>query len=187
MDRRWPHTGAVLAGGASARMGHPKEDLPFGAGATMFDAVASTLESFVGRVVVVGREFPGRQSISDLRKGAGPLGGVEALLKSGIDDEYLVCPSDIPLATPELLMLLTAPSNALATIFDVTGGGPMQSLPLRISAGAAPSITTALDEGHNAIHSFLASIDVDRIVLTPDQATGLLNINTPEDYSRLSQ
>lgn len=187
MTKRWPHTGAILAGGTSSRMGRTKENLPFRAGETMLDVVVATLESLTARVVVVGSEVAGKESLPDLRSGAGPLGGIEALLKSEIDEQYLVCPSDIPLVTADLLDLLTSPTTATATIFVMHGEGPVQSLPIRISAEAAAAITSALDAGRNAIHSFLESIDVATVPLTADQAKGLLNINTPEDYLRVSE
>lgn len=187
MSEPWPHTGAVLAGGSSTRMGSSKEQLLLPSGETMLDAAITTLESLASRVVVVGRDFGGRLSVPDLRSGVGPLGGIEALLKSGIDQQYLVCPSDTPLVTSELLAQLTLPTAATATIFAVPGTRPMQTLPIRISADASDAVTYALDTGQNAIHSLLETIDVALVRLTKEQAKHLLNVNTPDDFRRVSE
>jgi molybdopterin-guanine dinucleotide biosynthesis protein A len=180
----WPHTGAVLAGGESTRMGVAKEDLLLSDGSTMIGRVIQTLEQVCMRVVTVGGEQQGQPHVPDIRRGAGPLGGIEALLASGLDEEYLVCPCDIPLATQELVRRLTAPSEAVATLFEVQGD-PVHSLPLRISIAALGTVTTALDAGKNAIHTVLAGIETERISITGDEAAQLRNVNTPDDYNAI--
>jgi molybdopterin-guanine dinucleotide biosynthesis protein A len=165
-------------------MGVPKEDLLLSAGSSMIERVIQTLEEVCIRVVTVGGE-PRRQAhVPDVRRGAGPLGGIEALLASGLDEEYLVCPSDIPLATRDLVFLLTASSGAVATLFEVQGD-PVHSLPLRISIAALDTVTEALDAGQNAIHTVLAGIETERISITGEEAAQLRNVNTPDDYNAI--
>lgn len=182
MTEPWPHTGAVLAGGESTRMGVLKEDLLLPDGGSMIGSVLRTLEEVCARVVTVGGGQWRQANVPDLRHGVGPLGGIEALLASGVDEEYLVCPSDVPLITPKLIRRLTSPTEAVATIFDVKGG-PVHSLPLRISIAALDTVTAALDAGENAVHSVLARLETTRVSITGAEAAGLRNINTPEDYS----
>jgi molybdopterin-guanine dinucleotide biosynthesis protein A len=153
----------------------------------MIEAVISTLAKVCRRVVVVGGIAGGFPSVADRRPGAGPLGGIEALLASGIDDEYLVCPNDTPLITPALLRRLQVPGTSLATIFEIEGESRIQSLPLRISANALGAITAALDAGRNSIHRVLTEIEVSRVPITVRQARALLNINTPGEYAALVQ
>jgi molybdopterin-guanine dinucleotide biosynthesis protein A len=184
MAELWPHTGAVLAGGSSTRMGVPKEDLLLPGGMSMIGRVIQTLEKVCARVVTVGGEHMVQQNVLDLRHGAGPLGGIEALLASGLDDNYLVCPSDIPLITPELVRRLNAPSDSVATFFEVQGD-PVHSLPLRISVAALDTVSAALDAGRNAIHTVLAELETERVSISRAEAAGLRNINTPEDYSAI--
>lgn len=148
----------------------------------MIGTVIQTLEKVCARVVTVGGEHLVQPNVPDLRHGAGPLGGIEALLASGLDDDYLVCPSDIPLITPELVRRLTAPTDAVATFFEVQGD-PAHSLPLRISVAALHMVSAALDTGRNAIHAVLAEIETERVTITAAEAAGLRNINTPEDYN----
>lgn len=151
----------------------------------MIEAVITTLKDVCQTVVVVGGVAEGFPSVADRRPGVGPLGGIEALLASGIDDEYLVCPSDTPLITPRLLRRLMTPSDSMATIFEVEGESRVQSLPLRISAKALGTVEAALDAGQNSIHGLLDGIDVSRVSITARLAKELLNINTPGEYAAL--
>lgn len=181
MSPKWPHTGAVLAGGASSRMGTAKGDLVLPTGQTMIETVIQTLAAVCVDVVTVGDRSGSRRFVPDLRSGAGPLGGIEALLASGLDDRYIVCPNDIPLISSGLARRLSAPSDALVTAFQ-TADGRIQSLPIRISAGALPTVTAALDRGHHAIHHVLTQLETDRIHITDDEAQCLRNINTRGDF-----
>jgi molybdopterin-guanine dinucleotide biosynthesis protein A len=185
MTAKWPHTGAVLVGGASKRMGIPKGDLVLSTGLTMAESVARVLESVCAEVVAVGGPSGVRRFVPDRRSGFGPLGGIESLLASSLDDEYVVSPNDIPLMSPDLARRLTAPSDLSVTAFQ-TGDGLIHSLPIRIAGAALPAVTAALDRGQNAIHHLLDRLEVDRVPISDDEARGLRNINTPTDFDSLS-
>lgn len=183
-DLKWPHTGAVLAGGSSTRMGEAKSDMILPTGETMIEAVITTLDEVCARVVTVGGTSRGRKVVADLRSGKGPLGGIEALLRSDLDDNYLICPNDMPLLTAGLVRRLTVPSDAMATIFDM-GGVRIQTLPLRISVTALPTVSAALDRGENAIHRVLARLDKDMIRINEEEARALKNINTLSEFTSI--
>lgn len=165
-------------------MGTAKGDLVLPTGETMIEAVIQTLAETCAQVVTVGGRGRGLRDVADLRSGAGPLGGIEALLASDLDDNYLACPNDIPLMTAQLARRLTAPSDAMATIF-ATEGDRIQSLPLRISAAALPMVSAALDRGENAIHRVLSRLDTERIPISEDEALVLRNVNTPGDFNSI--
>ncbi len=184
MIAKWPHIGAVLAAGASSRMGTAKGDLVLPGGQTMLQAVIKTLESTCVEVVTIGTRFEAHRFVPDLRSGAGPLGGIEALLASGFDETYLISPNDIPLLSPEMFQRLTVPSEAVATAFQ-TEDARIQALPLRISVAALPTVTAALERGHNAVHNVLARLEVHRIPISDDEARGLRNINTRGDFDSI--
>lgn len=182
--RKWPHTGAVLAGGSSTRMGADKSDLILPTGGTMIEAVIHTLAEVCVQVVTVGGRGWGPRAIADVRTGAGPLGGIEALLASGLDDRYLICPNDIPLMTTALAHRLAASSDAMATVF-ATEGVRTRSLPLNISAAALPTVSAALERGENAIHRVLARLDTNRIPISEEDARALRNINTRSELNSI--
>ncbi len=184
-SEKWPHIGAVLTGGASRRMGTAKANLVLPTGQTMIEAVIQVVADVCTDVVTVGSSVGGRRFVADLRSGAGPLGGIEALLASGLDQNYLICPNDIPMLSPDLVRRLTVHTVAIATALQ-TEDGRIQSLPIRLSAAALPTVTGALDAGRNAIHHVLNRLEVDRIAITDDEARGLRNVNTPGDFNSIA-
>ncbi len=183
---KWPHTGAVLAGGQSNRFGSPKQDLVLGGGTTTFlQSAFNNLGEVCRQIVVVGSGESGFHQIPDLRVGHGPLGGVEALLASGIDSEYLVCPVDMPRLTPTMLRRLTESGEGRVTIFEVDGSEEMEPLPARVSSSVLPSITAALDAGRLALHDMWAELGYEIVQISPDEGESLFNVNTPDDYNKL--
>ena len=181
----WPHTGAVLAGGGSRRMGRPKHALRLPDGRTMIEAVAAALGAVCRQVVVVGTVDIDLPRVDDRRAGRGPLGGVEALLCSGLDTQYLVCPCDVPLITPELLRRLAHAGDASAVVLRVAGEPDFWPLPARIPAGAAGDATGALDDDRRALHEFMRSIEPQVVEIGSADAAVLANVNTPQQYADL--
>ncbi len=190
MSQRWPHTGAILAGGESRRMGRPKASLPLAGGRTMIETVAETLGAVCRSVVIVGSadpasEGPSLRQIADLRPGQGPLAGIEALLASGLDTEFLVCPCDVPLVAAGLLARLTAPCGSLATVLRIGAENAFRPLPARLSAASLDRARAQLDRGERAVHAFIQSIDPHVVDIPREAADQLLTANTPEEYEAL--
>jgi molybdopterin-guanine dinucleotide biosynthesis protein A len=169
-------------------MGRPKHALPWGDG-TMLDAVAAALGRVCRRVVVAGASGApgspgaGYPSIADLRPGHGPLGAIEALLASGLDTEYLICPCDLPLVSPEILARLTGAASEWATVFRVAGESDVRPLPVRLSAAALGGVQAQLDRGERAVRDLLRRGQPREIVLGPTDARWLADVNGPSDYT----
>ncbi len=181
MTDPWRHTGAVLAGGASDRMGVPKESLLTPDGRSIIQTVLDVLDEVCSHVVVAGHRLDGRTEIPDLRTNSGPLAGIEAVLASGLDDQYLISASDTPLATPSLLRKLLESKSEL-TVFEVEGQTKIQSLPMRISAGTLKHVSRALDRGRYAIHDFIRGRETAYVPVSAEEGELLRSVNTPEDY-----
>ncbi len=184
MPEKWPHTGAVLAGGAGRRMGRRKDSLALPDGRTMLAVVHSVLREVCQRVVVVGDAETDLPRIEDLRPGQGPLGGIEALLATGDDTQYLVCPCDLPLITPSVLRRLTEP-GPVATVFQVEGEPDFWPMPVRVSVQALDAVRSHLDEGRLAVHDLVRELCPEVIAVSREEAAALANVNTPDDYERL--
>ncbi len=185
----WPHTGAILAGGGSTRIGSPKYALSLPDGSTMIEAVATALGAVCERLVILGGEdaMPALPHVADLRPGCGPLGGIEALLASGIDTQYLVCPCDLPWVTSELFSALLRPTQATATVFRLEGSAQIEPLPARICAVALDATRQLLDEGSRAVHQLMEAIDVEEVSAPKAWSKLLTNVNTPQEYAALVQ
>jgi molybdopterin-guanine dinucleotide biosynthesis protein A len=92
-------TGVILTGGRATRMGTDKTLVPF-RGEPMITHVATALADVGLDVLVVGREIPGFDSISDLPGvGSGPLAGLLTALVHTAGDVLLVA-VDQPLLRP---------------------------------------------------------------------------------------
>lgn len=180
--------GAVLAGGASRRMGRPKHQMRLPGGEKMIDVVAAALRAACARddVVVVGP--PGIGTIHDRREGAGPMSGIEALLASGLAQTYLVCPCDVPRVTSELLgrLVEAPPESAPGAVFHVEGEDVSRPLPLRVSASALPVAQRLLDEGRRAVHELVAAIGAAEVRLPAADAPLLQDVNTPQAWKAMS-
>ena len=168
-------------------MGAPKHELRLSDGRTMLEAVAGALSQVCAQVVVVGHAPTSLRRVADLRPGQGPLGGLEALLASGLDTEYLVCPCDLPLITPALLRLLTGDSARPATVFRVDGEDDFWPLPARIAEAALGPVRDHLDRGERAVHELMRALGPELIPVSRPQATVLANVNTPADYEALKR
>ncbi len=149
----------------------------------MIDAVAAAMSQVCRQVIVVGGAGAGLRAIDDLRADQGPLGAIEALLASGIDSEYLICPCDLPLASRSLLKRLTGPATEVATVFRVEGEAVPRPLPARVSAEALGVVRAQLDRGERAVRELLRAIQPGEIVLAAADAQGLADVNSPQEYA----
>jgi molybdopterin-guanine dinucleotide biosynthesis protein A len=183
----WPHTGVVLAGGASRRMGRPKHELKLPDGRTMLEVVAGVLREVCARVVVTGDIETDLQRVVDLRPDQGPLGGIEAILASGLDAQYLVCPCDMPLVTGPLLQRLTGPADGGATVFQIEGEDSVRPLPARISADLLETVAALLDAQQRAVHRLMGSIETEVVTITPAECGHLANVNTLQEYEAITR
>ncbi len=176
--------GAVLAGGRSRRMGRPKELLPLADGRSMIDHVIDALSATCSEVVVLGETTARREldHLPDLRTGAGPMAGLEALLHSGRAEQYIICPCDLPAITADLLRQLAAPVPEPMTIFHVNGEDTPRPLPARIDASLADTVTAAIDAGRRAVWRLVAEVPHGVVAIDARAGQRLANINTPEEY-----
>lgn len=179
--------GAILCGGQSSRMGEPKHDLVLPDGRTMIEAVAAAVGEVCERTIILGPDsvLPDRPHVHDLREGQGPLAGIEALLASGLDDQYLVVPCDVPLVTGELLGKMMLATSAAVTVFHVAGHESPECMPMRIAASALDEVRRRLDAGRRAVHGLFGRVEAETVRITADEAEPLRNVNAPDDFRAL--
>jgi molybdopterin-guanine dinucleotide biosynthesis protein A len=180
---RWPHTGAILAGGRSRRMGRPKESIVLPDGSTMIERVRACVAAVCARVVIVGRT----RALADLERiveeppGEGPLAAIGALLDRGGDEAYLVVPCDLPRLTPDVLRRLVAPQARSMAVFRVEGEHEPRPLPALVTSAARPTARALLTEGRRAVRDLVDRAGADRVALSETDAASLFNVNRPED------
>lgn len=185
--------GAVLTGGASARMGSDKASLAIG-GVASATRVARCLALLCEDVVLVGGnpppDAPGRRAPD----GDGPrsaLRGVVAALEATRAERVLVVATDLPFVTPDLLLALVAwPEADVVVPRTADGIHPLCALYRRESALAAARRNLAAERlALSALLDALATryLEGDDLCAVDPDGTALLNVNTPEDLARVQR
>jgi molybdopterin-guanine dinucleotide biosynthesis protein A len=178
----WPHTVAILIGGQSERMGRPKHLVTLPNGKTMLETMLVIASSIAEQTVILGGEIHSQHCIHDLRKNHGPVAGIEALLHSGIDSNYLVIGCDMPSMTSESVApLLRCETNAIFSY-----NHRLLGLPLRVGSEALSACSKYLDAGGRSVWGFLSSIEHTSIPLNEIESAVFLSVNTPDDLNKLA-
>jgi molybdopterin-guanine dinucleotide biosynthesis protein A len=191
-DERAPvaATGAVLAGGASRRMGRDKAALTFD-GEPLLARVVRRLREATPEVLVVGpperaRLAAGARVVPDARPGAGPLGGIYTALCAAATPYCVVVACDMPFVRPALLrhLLDLAPGYAAVVPRSARGPEPLHAVYAR---ECLPAIAALLDAGELAVAGLFGRVPT-RLMAPEDWAPydpdGLsaFNANTPEEW-----
>ena len=178
----WAHTVAILIGGQSKRMGSPKHLVKLPNGKTMLETMLE-FAAVVGRqTVILGGDIDGQQCIQDLRKQQGPIGGIEALLNSKIDTNYLVVGCDMPFITKKDVQPLIDCSNNAVFSFE----NRLFGLPLHIKSEQLQACSAYLDSGSRSIRGFISEINHNTIILNKNSAETFLSINSQDDLDKLT-
>jgi len=170
-------------------MGSPKVALPLPNGEIMGERLVRLLSLVCRDVVLVGEAppLPGALAslplIHDIRPDRGPLGGLEALLSSGMDTAYLALPCDLPLMLPSLLFRLAAVSEEGAAVCRVGGVERYEPFPLLLTADLLPQIERALDAGRHGVYTFLREIVPHVVELDRSREFCFRNVNRPADLN----
>lgn len=188
-ELNWPHTGAVLAGGNSSRMGKPKEGILLQDGHKMIEHAISTLSPLCKNVVIIGKCEGYKTSnitvIPDKRPELGPLEGIETLLTSNLDTEYLVVACDQPFLTKDLLLrLVTSKSSSLIRLFGTGNRKDREtnSFPGYYSGKLLSHVQDCIQKNKLAMYTMIKSCkDVEWISISEKERLLLKSINTPCD------
>jgi len=188
--------GFILAGGQSRRMGRDKSQLLL-AGQTFVARIASELGAATDTVSVVGTDtiaLPHRlATIADVYPGWGALGGVQAALAACAADWALIVACDFPFVTGELFRRLAGLRGGFAAVAPIQSDNIPQ--PLCALYRVAPCLKRAeqlIKSGERKPIALLQSVATRWVSFAElSELAGadhfFDNINTPEDYARLSE
>lgn len=177
----WPHTVAILIGGQSLRMGVPKNEVVLPNGKTMLDTMITFAKNTAQHIVIVGGEVNGYESIHDQRHQEGPVAGIEALLASNLDQQYLIVGCDMPkLHTADVQPLLQCRGNAVFSFGDQVLG-----LPLKVIQEMLSTCTAYLDSGERSIKGFISQCPHTSIMIDSIDLDAVTSLNSPEDISKM--
>ena len=184
-------TVAVLAGGASRRMGVDKATLLVD-GRSLLERVVAAARDARCRCVVIGREpvtdLAGVDEwIDDEMPGEGPLAALAtALRRCGGEIALVAC--DMPhLDAAALSWLVSLPLDDAAAGLVVRNGERLEPLFARYRRSCLPAVDAILADGRRSL-SALYEVAPFVVVDAPDAiAAALTNVNTPEELGRLTR
>jgi molybdopterin-guanine dinucleotide biosynthesis protein A len=170
-------------------MGQTKSALPIMGPTTASERALAHLDAVASRVIVLGHgegtaDAKGWTRLDDANVGRGPLAGVLAALESGLGNEYLVLPVDMPAVDADLLRRLLLPTDAPLVHFGLDRHHRSQPFPMRIAARIAPRLRAQLESGNNRVQDFLQECPRHVVVIPEEDVALFFNLNTPEDLAR---
>ncbi|MFA9432200.1 formate dehydrogenase accessory sulfurtransferase FdhD [Egicoccus sp. AB-alg2] len=190
-------TAAVLAGGASRRMGRDKRFVPVAGQPLLARAVAAVAEVTDDVVVVVAEPgplpaLPGHpRTVRDTHPGAGPLGALVTALDDDAEELVLVVAGDHPALAPAVLSMLLerlAPADHLDAVLLGDDAGEAQPLVGAYRRRAAGPLRQAFAAGERRARAVCDHLDVEVVPpaawrpLDPAGDT-LRDLDTPADVS----
>ncbi|MCH2135329.1 MAG: NTP transferase domain-containing protein [Phycisphaerales bacterium] len=160
---------AILVGGASRRMGTPKQHAKLPDGTSLGQRVMQLATGVSDLVVACGPAgaLTGVEALPDLavHAGLGPLAGIETVLMSNRADRWLVLPCDMPwLQQSQLASMRDYESEGCVML---EGCGP---LPLRIDTSALGQVQEALEQRRLAL-KHLPCVRAAACLPVPDAST----------------
>lgn len=186
-------TAIVLAGGKSRRMGRNKALLEY-SGKMLIEIVLGAARRACREVMIIaddGQPFSrlGVAVYPDIYEGCGPLGGIHSGLSRSHTEFNLLLSCDLPLINSEVLMALLEQAAGYDLVLPRTADGRYHPLCAVYARRCLPAIEQRLLRRALKLADFYLSPEVRVKVVTeaelPAISRSLVNINTPEEYSRL--
>lgn len=187
--------GFILVGGASSRMGTDKSRLLIGEEETFVQRIGRELSSITPKVSVVGKpdqvdlSFP---VVHDVHEQWGALGGVHAALAACQSEWALIVACDLPFVKAELFNRLTGCRENFDAVAPVQEDGRRQPLcALYRVATCLPKAEALIKTGERKPVALLQSLSTRWLEFSelsdlPGATHFFDNINTPQDYERVS-
>jgi molybdopterin-guanine dinucleotide biosynthesis protein A len=193
--------GAIIAGGASTRFGSPKALAVLG-GRRIIDRAADALRAALEHddvfAVINDDDLADNvtlPAITDVRFGAGALGGLHAALLHARERGaagILAVSCDMPFVSAGLLRDLLQYAGADAALPESEGRRGVEPLCAWYATSCIEPIEAALGRGDARMIGFHSDIVMQRMPLAAVRAHGdpavmFLNLNTPADLQRAQQ
>ncbi len=180
---------AILAGGASRRMGRDKALLTI-RGEALIHRTARIAGEF-GAVLVVGRQRPAQwdlptEFIADDRPGEGPLAAIASAV-ARTSRPTLVIPCDLPrLDAAALRWVIDSWQAAAPTLGFITlRSGRAEPLFSIYMPAARPAIAAALERGERSVQGVIATPSFARVEIPAAIAPALDDCDDAADWLRL--
>ena len=187
----------IMAGGKSSRMGQDKALLPVDGRPRLSVLAERWLGVFDGLMIsadtrerFAGLDLSGARIVEDVRPGAGPMAGLEAVMTAVPADRYFLTAVDLPFGDPALAVELAGRMGDADTCLIQRTGRGWEPLFALYGRSCLPTISAALDQGKRSFYrGLLPFVTVQKV---PEESLPdfrldrlLLNTNTPEEWKSL--
>ena len=188
-------TAAILAGGASSRMKCDKALLPY-RGERFIERIFRQLSGIFPEVILVTNSpemyrFLPCRIVADIYPGMGALAGIHSGLTHGASAYVFVVACDMPDLNGRLIQLLVSRAEGVDVVIPESENG-LEPLHAIYGKGCLTAMNEALLSGKSKIVACFGQLKVDvvsrREIAAIDPAfSSFRNINTPEEYFRISR
>ena len=196
MKISWP--AAVLAGGASKRMGRSKAALPYG-GATLLEFQTARLASVFEDVLVVAKDEPETpigpaRLVLDRDSDAGhaAIHGLARALEEA-EDRLFVLAVDLPAVAPALMRAIAEEAERRDAVAVLpSADGRLQPLAGVWRRAALPVVRRRIEAGERSLHGLAGEVVAEVLdeswwrAFDPS-GSAFANLNTLEDYAALRE
>lgn len=184
---------AILCGGRGHRMGGLDKSTLMIDGQSILTRQLSALRPLTPHLMLIDRTSdrpapPGVTVYADRIPDAGPLGGIMTALDGAPTDRVLVLACDLPFVTTEFLSAL-AECHDDADVIAPRDPAGRYALCAVFHRRAADTLRALVSRGHLSVHAALEQLSVAEVppaVRAACDTDGrlLMNVNTPQDYTR---
>lgn len=188
-------TGVILAGGLSSRYGKDKAFLMIN-GTPLIERTAEKMKKIFQEVILISNEkkrlsYLGLPVFEDIKKGLGPLGGIYTGLLSMSNEMGFFIACDMPFIDEGLVRYMTdIRDNYWAVVPSV--GNEIEPLHAVYSKSCLSAIENLIKANTYQVRLFYGHINIKYVkedeikkFTSPEQV--FLNINTPDEYSRIGR
>ena len=184
--------GVVLAGGASRRMGQPKEELRLPTGETLLVHAQKTLSETVDGIIWIARAYGhyphDPTDLPDAVPHKGPLAGIQNALTHSQKSYLAVLAVDLPNVSVSLIraMVHTMANDDTLNVVYAASARDRQPLVSIWHKSALPYLKEALAAPVvPSVQSILDRLSCQTVMAAEPSA--LVNVNTPEEWHRFLQ
>jgi molybdopterin-guanine dinucleotide biosynthesis protein A len=185
--------GAILSGGEATRFaGAPKGLVEISPGAAIIAHVLEEMAaSGLGEIIIVANDREpyrpfAREVVSDLRRGVGPLAGIESALThfASSHDAVLFCPCDLPgITRREFRGLLSAFLDSAGPVVTAeTDGFLWHPLCCVVRGAMLKEVRGAIDRGVRSVNALWRESGAVPVHFDDDSA--FFNVNARDDLAR---
>ncbi len=177
-------TAAILAGGASRRMGADK-CLADAGGQTLIAHIAEQLAYFPERLIGANDSerfaFLGLRVVPDRQPGRGPLMGILSCVERAAHDVCFVTACDVPHLDPVFVLDLVARSDGVDVVMPRLPDGRAEPLLAVYRRSIVPVAADLLRCGSRPVVALLERVRVRHVAFGPP--AWYRNLNTPDDFA----